>query len=126
MSVEPMTIDEKWVWKNLTENLAFLNFTNYLTNKKDLYDVAFKNNNPDLKLIWNKLYVRVNRKSNVVSGDDWKFRKNGKWLEVDLQEFWLPADINTLNRFIKYNNHEEWNDNWDIKTPNKYYRSVKL
>ena len=127
LTVEPMTIDGNWeASNNLTDCLAFLNFTNYLRNKKDLYDIAFKNNNPDLKLEGNELYVRVNKKSNIIYDDEWKVKKMGKRLKVNKEQFWLPNDTDKLNKFIKYNNGEHWRDDWDKKKLNKYYKLIKL
>lgn len=133
ITIEPMTIAWFWLkwngwerWATLTESLAFLNLTNYLRNVWEYKDVEFRNDNPDLKLMWNDLYVRVNRKKNVSLDSNWKPLKKWKWLPIDRKQFWLTEDNGVLQRFIKYNNHEDWNDNWDKKTPNKYYKSLKL
>ena len=118
LTVEPMTIDWKRVW-NLTDSLAFLNLTNYLRNSWKMNDIEFKNDNPDLKLEWNDLYVRVKKTRNV----EWK---KIKWLKVNKDTFWLPNDEKLLKKYIKYNNGEDWEDDWDKKKPNKYYKHVKL
>jgi hypothetical protein len=31
-----------------------------------------------------------------------------------------------LKRYIKYNNGEDWEDNWDKKKDNKYYKKKDL
>ncbi len=133
ITIEPMTIAWLWLkwnmwerWATITEGLAFLNLTNYLRNVWKYKDVEFRNDNPDLKMIWDKLYVRVNRRNNVSLDDNWNPVKNWKWLHINKEEFWLTSDTNLIKRFIKYNNHEDWNDNRDRKTPNKYYTTVKL
>lgn len=133
ITIEPMTIAWFWLkwnwwerWATLTESLAFLNLTNYLRNVWEYRDVEFKNNNPNLKLIWNELYVRVNGKKNVGLDENWKEVRHWRWLKIQREEFGLTNDNEVLQRFIRYNNHEDWNDDWDRKTPNKYYKSVKL
>jgi hypothetical protein len=54
--------------------------------------------------------------------------KNGKMRRyyINRASFWLPKDDGVLKRFIRYNNHEDWNDNWDAKKPNRYYTPIKL
>lgn len=133
ITIEPMTIAWFWLkwngwerWATLTESLAFLNLTNYLRNVWEYRDVEFKNNNPNLKLIWNELYVRVNGNKNVGLDENWKEVKHWRRLKIQREEFGLTNDNEVLQRFIRYNNHEDWNDDWDRKTPNKYYKSVKL
>ena len=136
LTIEPMTIDWKWLsagWESktsLADSLAFLNFTNFLRNEGEIYGIEFRNNNPDLRIHENELYVRVNRKSNKEeSKRNWE--KKGelwwKWQKVDLNSFWLPAVENpAFQNFIKYNNHEDWNDNWDKKRDNKEYGKIDL
>ena len=126
LTIEPMTIANKWVWKDLTENLAFLIFTNYLRNERELQDVEFINDNPNLKLEGKELYVRVKKSSNVRYDETW-VKKMGKRLLVKKETFWLQdASPKSLNNYIKYNNHERWNRNWDNDEQNKYYRTVRL
>ena len=79
-----------------------------------------------MKLIWNELYVRVNGKKNVGLDENWKEVRHWRWLKIQREEFGLTNDNEVLQRFIRYNNHEDWNDDWDRKRPNKYYKSVKL
>lgn len=118
LTIEPMTIDWKWIW-SLTDSLAFLNFTNYLRNSWDMHDIEFKNDNPDLKLEWKDLYVKVKNTRDI----NWK---KVKWLKVNKDTFWLPNDEKLLKKYIKYNNGEDWEDDWDKKKPNKYYKHVEL
>ena len=118
LTVEPMTIDWKWIW-SLTDSLAFLNLTNYLRNSWKMHDIEFKNDNPDLKLEWDELYVKVKRTRDV----NWK---KISLLKVSKDTFWLPNDEKLLKKYISYNNSEDWNDKWDKKKPNKYYKHVKL
>ncbi len=118
LTVEPMTIDWKWIW-SLTDSLAFLNLTNYLRNSWKMHDIEFKNDNPDLKLEWNELYVKVKKTRDV----NWK---KVKWLKVGKDTFWLPSDEKLLTKYISYNNGEDWDDKRDKKKPNKYYKRVKL
>ena len=118
LTVEPMTIDWKWIW-SLTDSLAFLNLTNYLRNSWKMHDIEFKNDNPDLKLEWNDLYVRVKKTRDI----EWK---KVKWLKVGKDTFWLPNDEKLLKKYISYNNGEDWYDKRDKKKPNKYYKHVKL
>ena len=136
LTIEPMTIDWKWLsagWESktsLADSLAFLNFTNFLRNEGEIYGIEFRNNNPDLRIHENELYVRVNRKSNKEeSKRNWEKRGElwWKWQKVDLNSFWLPAVENpAFQNFIKYNNHEDWNDNWDGKNQNKHYKKMDI
>ena len=118
LTIEPMTIDWKWIW-SLTDSLAFLNLTNYLRNSWKMNDIEFKNDNPDLKLEWNELYVRVKKTRDV----NWK---KVKWLKVNKYDFWLTDKEELLTKFIKYNNGEKWEDDWDRKKPNRYYSKIDL
>lgn len=118
LTIEPMTIDWKWIW-SLTDSLAFLNLTNYLRNSWKMNDIEFKNDNPDLKLEWKDLYVKVKNTRDI----NWK---KVKWLKVNKDTFWLPNDEKLLKKYIKYNNGEDWEDDWDKKKPNKYYKHVEL
>ena len=118
LTIEPMTIDWKWIW-SLTDSLAFLNLTNYLRNSWKMNDIEFKNDNPDLKLEWNELYVRVKKTRDV----NWK---KVKWLKVNKYDFWLTDKEELLTKFIKYNNGEKWEDDWDRKKPNKYYSKINF
>jgi hypothetical protein len=118
LNVEPMTIDWKWIW-SLTDSLAFLNLTNYLRNSWKMHDIEFKNDNPDLKLEWDELYVKVKRTRDV----NWK---KISLLKVSKDTFWLPNDEKLLKKYISYNNGEDWYDKRNKKKPNKYYKHVKL
>jgi len=118
LTIEPMTIDGKWVSKSLSDCLALLNFTNLLRWNNSIDSIVFRNNNPDLKLEGDNLYVRVNRKYN--KGD-------GRYHQVDKNQFWLnniPDEV--LRNFIKYNNGEHWEDDWDKKDDNKGYVKIQL
>ena len=127
LTIEPMTIANKWVWKDLTENLAFLNFTNYLRNERTLQDVELYNDNSNLKLEWNDLYVRVNKNSNKTYEANWAIKEMWKRLLVNKESFWLQdASNESLSNYIRYNNHERWNKNWDNDEKNKYYRKVRI
>ena len=118
LTIEPMTLDGKWlVWSNLWNNLALLNFTNFLRWNENIDNLKFKNDNPDLKLDNGKLYVRIKKWTRLA--DD---SKSGKWYEVNLSKFWISQ--NALEDFIKYNNSEDWNDNWDKKKDNKGYTKI--
>ena len=126
LTIEPMTIDWYRLWDekkevrtSLTNSLAFLNFTNYLRNSWKMHDIEFKNDNPDLKLEWNDLYVRVKNTRDI----EWK---KVKWLKVGKDTFWLPNDEKLLKKYISYNDSKDWNEKWDKKKPNKYYKLVKL
>ena len=118
LTIEPMTLDGKWVaWSNLWNNLALLNFTNFLRWNKNIDHLKFKNDNPDLKLDNGKLYVRIKKWTRLADNS-----KSGKWYEVNLSKFWIPQ--NALEDFIKYNNGEDWDDNWDKKKDNKGYTKI--
>ncbi len=133
LTIEPMTIDWKWLSSgeqpvNLSDSLAFLNFTNFLRNEGKIMGVEFKDDNPDLTIQNDQLYVRVNRKINKKisknrgeeKGELWR-----KYQKINLDSFWLPlVSSKAMKSFIKYNNGEDWNDNWDKKKDNKGYTKV--
>ena len=136
LTIEPMTIDWKWLsaeWgteTSLSDSLAFLNFTNFLRNEWKIQGVEFRNNHPDLKMHNNELYVRVNKNSNKkLSKENWEEKGElwWKWQKVNIGSFWLPAlDSKAFQNFIKYNNGEDWNDKWDKKEDNKWYKKISL
>lgn len=105
LTIEPMTIAWDWISEDLWRSLAFLNLTNYvrsLWNKKD--------KDPD-----------VNKKLKV----KWLKDSNGKKLFIDKQSFGLENALpEELNRFKKYNNGEDWRDNWDKKWDNKGFKKM--
>ena len=131
-TIEPMTIDWLWVAKKtdpdyLSDCLVLLNFTNYLTRMDGGIDTRkFKNDNPDLKLDDDgKLWVRV--KSEKTTDGNGNVLKLWKRYVVPKERFWLDwISQNVLKRFIKYNNGEHWEDNWDKKKENKYYDKIAL
>lgn len=114
LTIEPMTIAWDWICKNennpyyLSKSLAFLNLTNYIrsewaSNGKIDLDV-----NSELKIRWAR-------------------GKDGKKLYIDKSAFWLDnATPEELSRFKRYNNHEQWEDNWDKKWPNKVYEKTDI
>lgn len=127
LTIEPMTI--RWdseISSDLWECLVLENFVNFLRWSGEISDIEFKNNNPDLQLRKDgNLYVRVNKKSNRIYDEKWDVKKRWGWYKVPMQRFWL-SQINrkVLENFIKYNNGEHWNDNWDKKKANKYYKKI--
>jgi len=131
-TIEPMTIDWLWVAKKtdpdyLSDCLVLLNFTNYLTRMDGEIDTRkFKNDNPDLKLDDDgKLWVRV--KSEKTTDGNGNVLKLWKRYVVPKERFWLDwISQDVLKRFIKYNNGEHWEDNWDKKKENKYYDKIAL
>lgn len=116
ITIEPMTIDGKWMSGDLSTDLKLLNLTNYLKS----WDPDLKNNDANVKWKNGKLYARLDKKQ-------W----NGKWQEINLDSFGLGDRGTIVNKdlwekFKKYNNGEHWEDNWDKKDPNKYYRKVEM
>jgi hypothetical protein len=98
-----------------------------LRGAKEIDDIKFYNDDPDLELRDDWLYVRVKRKSNRTYDEKWKVVKMWAWHKVPLERFWLNfanVDKNVLKEFIKYNNGEHWRDNWDKKKANKYYKKI--
>lgn len=125
LTVEPVTMDGNWVvekeWNvnHLSQSLILLNFTNFLRwNFKTLDQQRnFKNDNPDLKLDNGNLYVRVSKST----------RGEGRWYKIDKSQYWLSGlSEETLKKFIKYNNREDWEDNWDRKKNNRDYNKLNL
>ena len=126
MTIEPMEIDWFGVSPNLSEHLIMMNFVNFLRLNNGIDNLNFKNDNPDLKLDEdNNLLVRVDRKSNRTYDDNGDVVKNGKWYKVPMERFWLGSITpEKLKNLIKFNNHEDWNDAWDKKAGNKYYKKM--
>lgn len=115
LTIEPMTIAWDWISRKednpnnyLTNSLAFLNLTNYIRLEWD------NHNRPD---------PDVNRKV-----DKFKRIKDGKnKLGIDRSQFWLAnATEQELAKFKKYNNWEEWEDDWDKKRKNKVYQKIRI
>lgn len=115
LTIEPMTIAWDWISRKekdnpdyLSKNLAFLNLTNYIRWEWD------EHNKPD---------PDVNRKV-----DKFKRIKDGKnKLGIDRNRFWLSsATEQELAKFKRYNNWEQWEDDWDKKRKNKVYQKIKL
>ena len=115
LTIEPMTIAWDWISRKgkdnpdyLSKNLAFLNLTNYIRSEWD------KHNRPD---------PDVNRKV-----DKFKRIRDGKdKLPIDRSKFWLTnATEQELARFKRYNNWEQWEDDWDKKRKNRPYQKIKL
>ncbi len=129
LTIEPMTLNGTWISDNLWECLSMLCFVNYLRNEKWIDGYEFDNDNPDLS--WKdgedpdagKLLVAIKK------SDDKEKRKMAKEQSgskhkavVDLQRFWLNFlrdKPEVRKRFLKYNNGEDWEDNWDKKKENK-------
>ena len=119
LTIEPMTLDGNWVSKDLWQCLAFENLTNFLRWNGNIHNLEFKNNNPDLKLENHELYVRIKKWAKLDNGE-----KSGRWFKINLFEFWLKYYPEELKKFIKYNNREDWEDDWDKKSLNKWYTKV--
>ena len=121
LTIEPMTIAWDWVSDDLSICLKLLNFTNYLT--------SWQNNNldwkdPDLRIKKDSLEVKIDKQSRKASGGK-------RWGAQDLKMFWFnDEDITkmkedrTLQKFIRYNNHEGRNDDRDDKRKNKVYKKI--
>ena len=111
ITIEPMTMDKKWVSKDLWVCLKMLNLTNYLTSwiNKDL-----KWTDPNLRLRGGNLQVQTTQGWKDVS-------------EKTLSDFWLKwFDEWDMKRFVRYNNGEHWDDNWDAKKPNRPYKKIDI
>ncbi len=117
LTIEPMTLDNNWICDNLSQSLALLNFTNYLRGAWEIDGIRFVNDNPDLKHD-EIFYVRVKRQDHP---------EGKRRYPIDSQKFCL-CDINKdkIRNYIRYNNHEDWEDDWDKKRKNKGYTKVQL
>lgn len=132
LEILPMTIAGDWISKDLSECLAFLNFTNYLRNEPWFdrewdgnLEWKFKNDNPNVKWENDELYVKVKKmdKADYNKGED----SSRTWMHVDLNDFWLDRDSNVMKKFKKYNNREQWEDiNHFYNNENNQYHSVDL
>ena len=120
LTIEPMTLDGNWVSEDLSQCLAYENFTNFLRWAGSIDGLEFDpKNDPNLKLDNDKLYVRVKKWQK--RGDE----KSERWYEIKPGRFWI-YDTESLKKFIRYNNHEHWEDNWDRKRDNKGYGKIDL
>lgn len=121
LTIEPMTIDWNWVSSDVSTCLKFLNLTNYLRwngvgNTKWL--------DPDLKWDNGQVLVRVNKKNLLNSNGD---RLKKRWTPLNLANFWLNnVSRDVWKKYIKYNNHEDWEDNWDKKKENRIYKKLDI
>lgn len=105
LTIEPMTIAWDWISKDLSRNLAFLNLTNYIRKFWDKYGNIDPDINKKLKIKWTKV--------------------DKEKVYIKKEEFWLKeAQDEEISRFKKYNNHEQWEDNWDKKKNNTDYRKI--
>ena len=105
LTIEPMTIAWDWISKDLSRNLAFLNLTNYIRKFWDQYGNIDPDVNKKLKIKWTKV--------------------DKEKVYIKKEEFWLKeAQDEEISRFKKYNNHEQWEDNWDKKKNNTDYRKI--
>lgn len=105
LTIEPMTIAWDWISKDLSRNLAFLNLTNYIRKFWDQYGNIDPDINKKLKIKWTKV--------------------DKEKAYIKKEEFWLKeAQDEEISRFKKYNNHEQWEDNWDKKKNNTDYRKI--
>jgi len=108
LTIEPMTIAWDWVSSDLSVCLKLLNLTNYLRSG----DVDLHGMDPNLKLKDWKVFVRV-------------AKQHGRRKDLKLETFGLSGiDDKTRKKFVKYNNHEDWRDNWDKKKPNRNYKKL--
>ena len=112
LTIEPMTIAWDWVCKDnennpnyLSKCLAFINLTNYIRSLWDNYG----NKNPDINSDLKVKGIKINWKKVHIN-------KDALWLR--------DATDDEILRFKKYNNHEDWRDNWDKKGPNRNYKKV--
>ncbi len=111
LTIEPMTMDKKWVSEDLRVCLRLLNLTNYLTS---WVNEELKWTDPNLRVRGDKLQVQTVKWWKNISDETMRI-------------FWLAwVDEWDMKRFIKYNNHEDWNDNWDRKKPNRIYKKLDI
>ena len=111
ITVEPMTMDKQWVSKDLWVCLRMLNLTNYLTS---WVNEELRCTDPKLRLRGDRLQVQTIQWLKYIS-------------EETMRNFWLAwVDDWDMRRFIRYNNHEQWDDNWDAKNANKRYKKLDI
>ena len=111
LTIEPMTMDKKWVSKDLWTCLRMLNLTNYLTSWVNEY---LKWTDPNLRLRGDNLQVQTVQWWKNIS-------------EKTMIDFWLNWVTEwEMRKFIKYNNHEQWEDDWDKKGLNKNYKKLDV
>lgn len=97
-----MTIAWNRVFNDLSICLKLLNFTNYVRSE----------NGPDFKY----KYLEENwEKKLIIRWSRWRYK-------ISLNNFWLDnIDDNELHKFIKYNSHEEREQDRDKKRGNNVY-----
>lgn len=118
LTIEPILIDWKWLWTSLEKNLAMLYFTNILRKTKWIDYVFFENDNPDLKWDDGKLLVKVKKNKDAKESSGSKHRYSVRLDDYALG-FLRDDDVSRKN-FLKYNNGEDWWDDWDKKKGNEY------
>lgn len=111
----PTTIDWDWIWKDLTESLTLLHFTNFLLKEGQIDDLSFENDSPDLKIVGDDLCVKVR---------GWS---KGKWYPVPKESFALSGiSPDDMKAFINFNNKDGWRDKSLLASSNMKYKRVKL
>ena len=119
LTIEPMTMAGEWVCdksdpRHLSRSLAFLNLTNYIRNVWDKYG----NKDPNIKFDSDgSLWVKWLKTPSI---SRWKMRVN--WFPIEYGLSWVSNE--SLSNFKKYNNHEDWRDDWDRKKANKIYKKL--
>lgn len=127
LTIEPMTFDGKWLGgANLDQSLALLCFVNYLRNSKDFNGYEFKNDNPDLDWDDWKLLVAI-KKNKDAKKASWE--KDKALVDLTTYGLWFLSDWNNddiRRRFIRYNNWEHREDNWNKKGDNQGYWALDV
>lgn len=112
ITIEPMLMNGDWISDNLSTNLKLLNLTNRLRSGKG---AELNWNDPNLKITNEWLQVKK----------EWR-----GWMPLDLKSFGFTDEeiwnTRMWQRYKKYNNHENWNDDWDSKKKNSDYKRVTL
>jgi len=111
ITIEPMTMNGDWMSGSFLTDLKLLNLTNRLRSGVTWLDWK----NPDLKIT--KEWLQVKK--------EWR-----GWMPINLKSFGFTNneiwDTKIWQRYKKYNNHEDWEDNWDLKKKNSDYKRVTL
>ena len=127
LTIEPMTFDGKWLGgANLDQSLALLCFVNYLRNSKDFNGYEFKNDNPDLDWDDWKLLVAI-KKNKDAKKASWE--KDKALVDLTTYGLWFLSDGDNddiRRRFIRYNNWEHREDNWNKKGDNQGYWALDV
>lgn len=123
LTVEPSTIDWKWISSDLRKSLFLEDQANLLRGSSEIANLAIDRGNPQLQIDGGKIYIKLKenqkRWTNGKWGDKWRDR-----YPIITNISWFTND--ELDKFVKYYNSKGWKDDWDVKEENKNYKKINI